>query len=70
MIEKIASLDTTAVADTTKFAFFKGLNDPAKNGVLSTEVTGGLPAGVYKMSSINSAANHQPALVGVAQHGT
>jgi hypothetical protein len=70
VIEKIDSLASTTPADTTKFAFFKGLNDADKNGVLSTEVTGGLAAGFYKMSSINSAANHQPALVGVAQHGS
>jgi hypothetical protein len=28
---------------------FKGLNDPAQNGVLSATVPGGLPAGVYKV---------------------
>ncbi|GAA5883057.1 hypothetical protein JCM3774_001095 [Rhodotorula dairenensis] len=70
VIEQIDSLTSTTVTDPTKFAFFKGLNDPAQNGVLSATVPGGLPAGVYKMSSINAAANHQPALVGVAQHGS
>ncbi|GAA5822089.1 hypothetical protein JCM3770_007014 [Rhodotorula araucariae] len=70
VVEQIDSLTSTAVTDPTQFAFFKGLNDPAVNGVLSTTVSGGLPEGVYKMSSINSASNHQPALVGVAQHGS
>ncbi|GAA5964714.1 hypothetical protein JCM8115_005704 [Rhodotorula mucilaginosa] len=70
VIELIDSLTSTTVTDPTKFAFFKGLNDPAQNGVLSATVPGGLPAGVYKMSSINAAANHQPVLVGVAQHGS
>ncbi|BGP26676.1 hypothetical protein JCM10295v2_005629 [Rhodotorula toruloides] len=70
VIEPIDSLTTTTVSDPTQFAFFKGLNDAAQNGVLSATVTGGLPAGTYKLSSINSAANHQPALVGVAQHGS
>ncbi|KAJ3009572.1 hypothetical protein NUW54_g2739 [Trametes sanguinea] len=51
------------------FAFFKGLNDPAKNGILSVEVAGGLPKGTYRLASINTAANHQPALVAIAQHG-
>ncbi|KAK4050858.1 hypothetical protein OIV83_003280 [Microbotryomycetes sp. JL201] len=69
-LRKIDSLDTTAVSDSTEFAFFKGLNEPAQNGILSADVPGGLPAGIYKMSSINSAANHQPVLVGVAQHGS
>ncbi|CDR48264.1 RHTO0S16e04830g1_1 [Rhodotorula toruloides] len=70
VIEPIDSLTTTTVSDPTQFAFFKGLNSPAQNGILSATVTGGLPAGTYKLSSINSAANHQPALVGVAQHGS
>ncbi|BGO97452.1 hypothetical protein JCM10021v2_001102 [Rhodotorula toruloides] len=70
VIEPVDSLTTTTVSDPTQFAFFKGLNDAAQNGILSATVTGGLPAGTYKLSSINSAANHQPALVGVAQHGS
>lgn len=49
VIEQIDALHSTEVTDSTQFAFFKGLNAPAENGVLSTEVTGGLPAGVYKV---------------------
>jgi hypothetical protein len=70
VIEALTALDQTTPTDPTKFAFFKGLNDAASNGVLSADVTAGLPAGVYKVSSINTAANHQPALVAVAQHGS
>ncbi|CEQ42375.1 SPOSA6832_04171, partial [Sporobolomyces salmonicolor] len=70
VIENIDSLGSTTVTNPQQFAFFKGLNDAAVNGVLSTDVAGGLPAGTYKMSSINTAANHQPALVAVAQHGS
>jgi hypothetical protein len=70
VVEKLDSLKQTTPTDPTKFAFFKGLNDPAQNGELSAVVSGGLPAGTYKVSSINTAANHQPALVPVAQHGS
>lgn len=70
VVEKLSSLDQTTPTDPTVFAFFKGLNDKAANGVLSADVTDGLPAGVYRLSSINSAANHQPVLVAVAQHGS
>ncbi|KAI0365182.1 hypothetical protein BV20DRAFT_1039040 [Pilatotrama ljubarskyi] len=70
VVEQIDALDTTKVTDPTKFAFFKGLNDKAVNGVLSVEVGGGLPKGFYRLASINSAANHQPALVAIAQHGS
>ncbi|KAI0351866.1 hypothetical protein OH77DRAFT_1563073 [Trametes cingulata] len=70
VVEQIDALDTTKVTDPTKFAFFKGLNDKAVNGVLSVEVGGGLPKGFYRLASINAAANHQPALVAIAQHGS
>ena len=69
VVEALPALDTTNPTDPTKFAFFKGLNDKAKGGVLSVDVPGGLPKGVYRIASINSAANHQPVLVAVAQHG-
>ena len=69
VVEAIPALDSTTPTDPTKFAFFKGLNDKAQGGVLSVEVAGGLPAGTYRLASINSAANHQPALVAIAQHG-
>lgn len=70
VIEAIDSLTSTAVTDPTRFAFFKGLNDAAVGGVLSADVTAGLPAGTYRLASINTAANHQPVLVAIAQHGT
>lgn len=47
----------------------KGINEAADNGVVTADVTGGLAKGFYRMGSINSAANHQPVLVAVAQHG-
>lgn len=53
----------------SKFVFFKGLNLPDVNGILTADVSAGLPAGEYRISSINSAANHQPALPAVAQRG-
>ncbi|KAH8114848.1 hypothetical protein DFH11DRAFT_129869 [Phellopilus nigrolimitatus] len=70
VIEALDSLNSTAVTDPTKFAFFKGINGAAVNGAISADVTDGLPAGFYRMASINAAANHQPVLVAVAQHGS
>jgi hypothetical protein len=49
--------------DPNVFAFFKGLNGRAQNGVLTADVTAGLPEGAYRVCSINAAANHQPAIV-------
>jgi len=70
VVESLSSIDQTTTTDPTKFAFFKGLNSPAQNGILTADVTAGLPAGFYKVSSINTAANHQPVLVPIAQHGS
>jgi hypothetical protein len=71
VIEAIDSLSSTTPPDPTKFAFFKGVDTPQDDkGILTVNVAAGLPEGFYKMSTINSAANHQPALVAVAQHGS
>lgn len=70
VVEKLDSLAQTTPSDPTVFAFFKGLNGVAQNGALTADVDSGLPAGFYKLSSINTAANHQPVVVPVAQHGS
>ncbi|KAG9008375.1 hypothetical protein FRB90_008932 [Tulasnella sp. 427] len=70
VIEPLDSFDQTKPTDPTTFSFFKGLNGVAQDGILTADVTGGLPAGKYRIGSINAAANHQPALAAVAQHGT
>ena len=69
VIQKMDSLESTTVLDPLTFAFFKGLNDAAVGGVLSAEVADGLEAGVYRMASIHTSANHAPAVGAVAQHG-
>lgn len=69
VIELMSSKTQDTPTDPTKFAFFKGMNQAAVGGVLTADVTAGLPAGEYRMASINSAANHQPALSAVAQRG-
>jgi len=70
VIEAIDSLSQTTPTDPGQFAFFQGLNAAAKNGVLTAVVAKGLPTGTYRMASINTAANHQPCLVPIAQHGS
>ena len=71
VIESLSSVTSTDPSDPSKFVFFTGVDTAADNeGNVSANVTNGLPAGVYKISSINSSANHAPVLVAVAQHGT
>jgi hypothetical protein len=64
------TLNPTEAPDATQFAFFKGVNDAGNgNGLLSATVTGGLPAGNYRVCTMASASNHQPVLMPVAQRG-
>jgi hypothetical protein len=60
VIESITGFGQTTPTNPKNFMFFKGLNDPAVNGILSTVVSGGLPAGYYRIAAIHSGANHQP----------
>jgi len=70
VIEKLDKLDQTKPTDPRTFAFFKGLNAAAQNGKLTATVDKGLEPGVYKLSSINTASNHQPCIAPIAQHGS
>ena len=69
-VQDVGSFTSTTPQDPNVFAFFKGVNGAAVNGVVSEQVTAGLPAGVYRACSINTDANHTPCLVAVAQHGS
>ncbi len=70
VIEKLSSVSSTDLPDPSKFVFFMGVNTAAdREGNVSVNMTNGLPAGTYKLSSINSSANHAPVVVAVAQHG-
>jgi hypothetical protein len=65
------SLNPTTPLDATQFAFFKGINDPGNGqGLLQATVTGGLPAGNYRVCTLTSASNHQPVIMPVAQRGS
>jgi hypothetical protein len=69
VVQPVDSFTSTKPLDPTKFTFFKGVNTPAKNDIVSVSVDQGLPEGQYRLASINTAANHQPVLAPVAQHG-
>lgn len=69
VIQAVPSLDSTDLLDARTFVFFQGVNSKAEGNTVNATVTGGLPTGFYRMGSITTAANHQPALVAVAQHG-
>ncbi|KAJ7475055.1 hypothetical protein FB451DRAFT_279254 [Mycena latifolia] len=70
VIENLTAIDQIEPTDPTKPFFFKGVNDAGVNGLLSVDVTKGVPPGAYRICSINSSANHQPVIVPIAQHGS
>ncbi|KAH8831898.1 hypothetical protein DL96DRAFT_851542 [Flagelloscypha sp. PMI_526] len=69
VIEKLQSIDQSTPTNPGVFDFAAVIEKPAENGQLTKAVTGGLAAGPYRMCSILSAANSQPVIVPVAQHG-
>ena len=47
-----------------------GVNDAGNgNGLLKATVTGGLPAGNYRVCTMTGTSNHQPPLMPIAQRG-
>lgn len=69
-VQDVGSFTSTTPLDPNVFAFFKGVNGAAVGGVVTESVSAGLPAGSYRVCSINTDANHTPCLVAVAQHGS
>lgn len=69
VIQKMGDFADPSILDAGTFAFFKGINTAAQNGQLTADVTAGLPAGNYRLASINTDANHAPVIAAVAQHG-
>ncbi|KAF5391980.1 hypothetical protein D9757_003249 [Collybiopsis confluens] len=70
VIEAINGLADTTASNPQQFAFFKGINTAAVNGQVTADVTAGVPAGTYRICTINSSSNHQPVIVPIAQHGS
>lgn len=54
--------------NAVEFVFFKGIDDDGNGaGLLKATVTGGLPAGFFRVCTMSAAANHQPVTMPVAQ---
>ncbi|KAI4209765.1 MAG: hypothetical protein LQ349_009528, partial [Xanthoria aureola] len=53
--------------NAVEFVFFKGIDDDGNGaGLLKATVTGGLPAGFFRVCTMSAAANHQPVTMPVA----
>ena len=70
VVDRIGDLHSTTPPNPTEFAFFKGIDDAGDgNGLLQTQLDGGLPSGAYRICTMISARNHQPVTMPVAQRG-
>ncbi|EIN06846.1 hypothetical protein PUNSTDRAFT_127435 [Punctularia strigosozonata HHB-11173 SS5] len=69
VIEALDSLGQTTPTDPRLFAFWRTLSAQRSGDELSGDVTNGLPAGFYRLSSVIIASNYQPVLVSIEQHG-
>jgi hypothetical protein len=63
------SFNPTIPLDPSRFVFFRAINDVAKNSLLSVPITGGLPAGFYRVCTLASTANHQSVLMPASHRG-
>ncbi|KAK1222427.1 hypothetical protein PQX77_014760 [Marasmius sp. AFHP31] len=70
VIEQLDSLNQTAPTDPSRFSFFKSALGQLTNGFHGFDVTGGLLAGSYRLSSVTTDANHHPIVVPLLQHGS
>ncbi|CAG8567434.1 5318_t:CDS:2 [Paraglomus brasilianum] len=52
------------------FDFFKGLNEPAVNGVLTVQVNPGLKPGLKRICTMSASFAHTPLIMPVAQRGS
>ncbi|CAG8550857.1 9510_t:CDS:2 [Paraglomus occultum] len=67
----IQSLDGANPPNAQLFDFFKGLNNPPVNGVLSVSVANGLATkGLKRICSMSSSFAHTPVIMPVAQRGS
>ncbi|PVF93352.1 hypothetical protein CPB86DRAFT_688563, partial [Serendipita vermifera] len=57
-IERVSTYLSEDPLDPEKFTFFKAMNADAINDVLSVEVAGGLPPGIYRISSVRQPSSH------------
>ncbi|KAF7337837.1 hypothetical protein MVEN_02006600 [Mycena venus] len=69
VIDELDALNSTIPTDSQKFTYFNVVTNPDVNGLITTNITNGLPEGFYRMTVTARAANHQPALVPISQHG-
>ncbi|KZV74513.1 hypothetical protein PENSPDRAFT_625749 [Peniophora sp. CONT] len=69
-IDPIQAYNSTTPVDPLGFVFAGLASAKAVDGKLSSNVTGGLPVGVYRLASVIASENHQPVLAPLAAHAS
>ena len=69
-IDPIEAYNSTTPVDPLGFVYAGLASAKAVDGKLSSNVTNGLPVGVYRLASVIAAENHQPVLAPLAAHGS
>ncbi|KAJ7087546.1 hypothetical protein B0H15DRAFT_297476 [Mycena belliarum] len=71
VVEKLVALNSTVPMDPGAVTFFSIINKEANaGGAIQSSIPNGLPEGFYRATVTTHAANHQPVLVPVSQHGS
>jgi hypothetical protein len=70
VVEELDALNSTTPADIRDFVFASVITDAASSDTIESTITNGLPEGFYRVTVNTHAANHQPVLVPISQHGS
>ncbi|THU97789.1 hypothetical protein K435DRAFT_619218, partial [Dendrothele bispora CBS 962.96] len=70
VIDQLVDLFQTTPTDPKNFVFWRAIfNQAVNNGMVTVDVTTGLPSGTYRITSMVYAMNHQPVFSPIEQHG-
>ncbi|KAJ7706860.1 hypothetical protein B0H17DRAFT_1192423 [Mycena rosella] len=70
VVEELDALNSTTPLDNEHFIFFAVIKDPLSQGSIESSIPTGLPEGFYRVTVTTRAANHQPVIVPISQHGS
>jgi hypothetical protein len=70
VVEELDALNSTTPADIRDFVFASVITAAASSGTIESTITNGLLEGFYRVTVNTHAANHQPVLVPISQHGS
>ncbi|KAJ7706858.1 hypothetical protein B0H17DRAFT_918592, partial [Mycena rosella] len=70
VIEELDALNSTVPMDNQQYVFFRVVEDAPEQGIIQSSVPDGIPEGFYRVTVMTRAANHQPVIVPISEHGS